>query len=198
MKRRLFRLGLFLLLGAIINVAVVWGCVFCLPDHGYGERVAYPDEIVPFLDEDDATRVENWSSMLDSVAIGSIERGFGARRVTCGACSGGMCVYTLICSGIPCDSLYGWRLDTSNMPPRVSFLARTEWWGTRDFPLHPLWPGFAINTMFYAAILWLPFAALGRIRRRRRIKRGLCPACAYPIRGGSSDVCTECGKPVKA
>jgi hypothetical protein len=58
----------------------------------------------------------------------------------------------------------------------------------------PLWPGFAINTAFYAGTLWLLFAAPFALRRRRRIKRGLCPACAYPV--GDSAVCTECGKPV--
>src|SRR4029453_17217101 len=42
------------------------------------------------------------------------------------------------------------------------------------------WLGFAINTIFYAAILWLLFAFPSALRRRRRIKRGLCPACAYP------------------
>jgi hypothetical protein len=58
----------------------------------------------------------------------------------------------------------------------------------------PLWPGFAINALFYAAVLWLLFAAPFALRRRRRIKRGLCPACAYPV--GASDACTECGKPL--
>jgi hypothetical protein len=62
-------------------------------------------------------------------------------------------------------------------------------------PQDLLWPGFAINTLFYAAMLWLLFAAPFALRRRRRIKRGLCPACAYPV--GASDLCTECGKPVK-
>jgi hypothetical protein len=56
---------------------------------------------------------------------------------------------------------------------------------------NPLWPGFAINTIFYAAILWMLFAAPFALRRRRRIKRGLCPKCAYPV--GARDVCTECG-----
>ena len=57
-----------------------------------------------------------------------------------------------------------------------------------------LWPGFAINTLFYAAILWVMFAAPFALRRRLRIKRGLCSACAYPI--GTSPVCTECGAAV--
>jgi hypothetical protein len=67
----------------------------------------------------------------------------------------------------------------------------------RALPLRPIWPGFAINTMFYAAILWLLFAALhpgGFVRRRIRARRGQCPACAYPV--GASNVCTECGRPV--
>jgi hypothetical protein len=61
-------------------------------------------------------------------------------------------------------------------------------------PLRPLWPGFAINTIFYAAILLALFFAPGSVRRMIRRRRGLCPACAYPV--GTSPVCTECGKPV--
>jgi hypothetical protein len=65
----------------------------------------------------------------------------------------------------------------------------------RLIPVRPIWPGFAINTLFYAGILWLLFAAPFALRRRRRIKRGLCPKCAYPI--GTSNVCTECGAAVQ-
>ena len=76
-----------------------------------------------------------------------------------------------------------------------------EWWLVEvpvirvGVPLLPLWPGFAINTVFYAAILWMLFASPFAMRRHRRIKRGLCPACAYPV--GTSDKCSECGKPVR-
>ena len=61
-------------------------------------------------------------------------------------------------------------------------------------PYRIIWPGFAINTIFFAAILWMMFVFPGALRRKWRITRGLCPACAYPV--GSSPVCTECGKPV--
>jgi hypothetical protein len=64
----------------------------------------------------------------------------------------------------------------------------------RAIPTKIIWGGLAINTLFYAGILWLLFAAPFALRRRRRIKRGLCPACAYPV--GESDVCTECGQPL--
>ena len=63
---------------------------------------------------------------------------------------------------------------------------------TRVLPLLPLWPGFAINTIFYAAILWVVFFAPGMVKRTLRRRRGQCPACAYPV--GTSPVCTECGK----
>ena len=65
----------------------------------------------------------------------------------------------------------------------------------RPVPALPIWPGFAINTVFYAFVLWLLFAAPFALRRWRRIKRGLCPKCAYPV--GTSDVCTECGARVR-
>ena len=65
----------------------------------------------------------------------------------------------------------------------------------RFLPYAPLWPGFAINMVFYAAVLWLPFAGFRFARRRIRARRGQCPACAYPI--GTSNVCTECGAAVR-
>ena len=61
----------------------------------------------------------------------------------------------------------------------------------RMLPLRPLWAGFTINTMLYATTLWLLFGAPFMLRRRRRIKRGLCPKCAYPV--GTNERCTECG-----
>ena len=82
-------------------------------------------------------------------------------------------------------------LDPAVMLSRTSFGTPMK---PRTIPLIPLWPGFAVNTLFYAVILWMLFAAPLALRRRRRIKRGLCPACAYPV--GDSSVCTECGKQV--
>ncbi len=59
-------------------------------------------------------------------------------------------------------------------------------------PLGPIWPGFAINTIFYAAILWLPFAPF-QLRRNLRVKHGLCIKCGYDLRGTEHEVCPECG-----
>ncbi len=61
-------------------------------------------------------------------------------------------------------------------------------------PLVPIWKGFAVNTVFYATILWLLIRGPFALRRFLRVRRGLCPKCAYPM--GESAVCTECGKPL--
>jgi len=58
-------------------------------------------------------------------------------------------------------------------------------------PLRPIWPGFAINTLFYAAVLWVLFAGPFALRRMIRRRRGQCQRCAYPI--GTNERCTECG-----
>lgn len=65
-------------------------------------------------------------------------------------------------------------------------------------PLRPIWPGFAINTAFYATcylLVILPLgAALRAAARQRRRRRGICihRRCGYPIAG--LHTCPECGK----
>jgi hypothetical protein len=66
------------------------------------------------------------------------------------------------------------------------------WSYSRALPLRPIWLGFAVNTIFYAAILWLLIPGPFALRRLIRRRRGLCPKCAYPM--GDSEVCTECGR----
>jgi hypothetical protein len=70
------------------------------------------------------------------------------------------------------------------MPPSIPYL-----------PVRPVWPGFALNTVFFATIVWLLFAAPFALRRWRRVMRGLCPKCGYDLRGAAADAnaCPECG-----
>jgi hypothetical protein len=64
----------------------------------------------------------------------------------------------------------------------------------RVLPLRPILISCAANTVYYAAVLWLMVLGPGTLRRFIRRRRGLCPACGYPI--GESTRCTECGRAV--
>jgi hypothetical protein len=63
-------------------------------------------------------------------------------------------------------------------------------------PTGPIWSGLIVNTLFYAAIVWLMIRGPWETRRRWREWHGRCGACGYPF--GASAVCTECGRPVPA
>jgi hypothetical protein len=63
----------------------------------------------------------------------------------------------------------------------------------RRLPVVPCWPGFLIDSIFYALILWLLIPGPFVLRRLIRIKRGRCPKCGYDLRGDLKRGCPECG-----
>jgi hypothetical protein len=64
----------------------------------------------------------------------------------------------------------------------------------RGLPYRPLWPGFALNTLFYAAIAWGLWQVPLAIRRRRRRRLNRCMKCGYDRAGLALDAaCPECG-----
>ena len=66
--------------------------------------------------------------------------------------------------------------------------------GKDDYlPLRLLWPGFAINTVFYAAILWLLTLGPFTVRRIIHRRQGRCIKCGYDLRGAEHKACPECG-----
>ncbi len=66
--------------------------------------------------------------------------------------------------------------------------------GRYSVPLRPIPLGFTLDTLFYAAILAALFLAPSRLRRSLRLRRGLCPACAYNLVGLTpGTACPECG-----
>jgi hypothetical protein len=76
------------------------------------------------------------------------------------------------------------------VPQSVQEILSTQ---TMTLPCVPLWSGFAINTIFYAAVLWMLFAVPVKLRKWRRIKRGQCASCGYSLRENTSEKCPECG-----
>jgi hypothetical protein len=67
----------------------------------------------------------------------------------------------------------------------------------RHLPIMPLFPGFAIDTAFYAAAWWMllftPLPLYRTARRRLRVSRGMCPSCGYDLKGSPGGACPECG-----
>ena len=180
----------FLLAGSVVNVAVAWACAAWSP---------YKD--VWHLNR------RYWPGSGPIYRSGKREVGVGIERSLVTYSNADVILTYLFrtSTGWPCLALTG---EVGGYDKGSGIVLKNKWFGgpvnrggfpmtalgAAVLPLLPVWPGFTVNTLFYAAILWLltcgPFALRRFIRRRR----GLCPACAYPV--GESDVCTECGKPL--
>jgi len=63
----------------------------------------------------------------------------------------------------------------------------------RFLPLRPVWPGFAIDALFYGSLWFALACAFVSAKRRLRTFRGRCPRCAYDLRGRLAAGCPECG-----
>ncbi len=89
---------------------------------------------------------------------------------------------TVLDAGWPCYALWGllweWRVppEPGLHSPSLSHsfqlrgrFVSGKWRAPRLIPLRPIWPGFAINTLFYAVVLWLlicgPFALRRLVER---------------------------------
>jgi hypothetical protein len=193
-KRAVIRVTLFLLLGAIVNVAVAWGlCRTPKWNTPYSSKVAtrvdaeqwwQANALASFPRDRELIEVMEWKRFANRYwAVSTFTH--SADRF-----ESGWPLYALERSHwTKILEVYQHR----HALPLTPWLA--EWLGTEYLPLRPIWPGFVINTLLYAAILWLLFVLPFALRHRSRIRRGLCPQCAYPI--GASDTCTECGAGVK-
>ncbi|MEE9128668.1 MAG: hypothetical protein V3T84_01525 [Phycisphaerales bacterium] len=209
-----------LLLGAVINVAVAWGCAFSVYI-GRSTTVMWETRLGPQHywvvtrnNRQGATRivsgrarsrsliielrpdllVPRWSRL--SKPTREFEATGSERRI---ADARGWPMISMCCV-IDFKALYlgtrknvvegGVSLEALHRPGSPELLLRA-------LPLRPIWLGFTINTVFYAAVLWLvmfgPFTARRMIRR----KRGCCIKCGYDLRGtsggGGGGVCSECG-----
>ena len=197
MRRSLTKLVVFLLLGAIVNVAVAWGCAawselrFTIyrdpPD--YVSRVwrhDFGDEAYDGFDRHSFDRRRGVGVRWDRFWVFQRDRGEGMWR-------------SFYQMGWPDHAVEGWHevMGLEELATRWA-LDTGIWVGSGDsgrpliLALRPSWPGFAVNTIFYAVILWLPFAPF-QLRRYVRVKRGHCIKCGYDLRGSSGGGCPECG-----
>jgi hypothetical protein len=225
-RRWLITIVIFLLAGAVVNVAVAWACAVWIDivlildqrsdtagftwgshdgldyfrwEHWAGARFfvfrgfqrASNSSEVPF----DGWHPPWASHFLDGMTTESPEGPRAYRRRIAEARGW---PHLALHGGYGVDlnpegTVYPWFALMLDQPPArtPNPLSSAE---ARFLPLRPISPGFAVNTIFYAAILWLLILGPFVLRRFLRAKRHLCPWCAYPV--GESVACTECGKPL--
>ncbi len=228
MKRWTIRVVLFLLLGAIVNVAVAWGCALSV-DLGVYTAVRFGARTVAAFHRDlRETDFDGWKLMRRAAPGGRVvavvpEKASAPRGsanpddVPADAASAyrRLCKYTDRPVNWPpgswkslVDQSRGWPMlamccqyEYNSYIPGTTFVVngieiddgQTVIGEAIVLPLRPIWPGFAINTILYAAALWTltlgPFTARRAIRR----KRGWCLKCGYDLRGEFSAGCSECG-----
>jgi hypothetical protein len=218
MRRWALRVFLILLLGAIVNVAVAWGCLLGLRHRSDTIEDWDDDASVHAIVAELGWDVESWRFF-----AGVTDHDFGVMQREVSMYSPrtetsapfGVIVATSTDAGWPLyaptgriiwphNSYLEWRANGQAMKPdrkvecgwAYSAIVTTPKFRTTEtllVPLRPVWPAFAFNTVFYAAVLWMLFAAPFALRKWQRIKRGLCPKCGYDLRGTDSAACPECG-----
>ncbi|UCD74193.1 MAG: hypothetical protein JSV91_10430 [Phycisphaerales bacterium] len=84
--------------------------------------------------------------------------------------------------------------DPATIAPGPGMLPQNpDFYSALVLPCRPMWPGFVINTLIYAAVLWLLLRGLPAVRRAVRAFNGRCTNCGYDLRGTPGTACPECG-----
>jgi hypothetical protein len=217
-RKIITRVVVFLLLGAVVNVAVAAALWFCGERPATGTFQSFDNwETRPATSRDLATwerwKEDAWPSApngtlhqskfgmrfrhmigvtgrFDSTDLTTVEWKERAKGRSFFSIKSTECGWPLTCVRVD------FATEHVGMPPRQNI--RLGGWriGQVWIPNEVALDGFFLNTIFYAAGIYLLLTAIGALLRWRRIRRGLCPACAYPV--GASEVCTECGRTLPA
>jgi hypothetical protein len=178
--------------GAIINIAVAWSLTIRNDAHG----ISFQTDSTA-IDADHAAVI--WKRYAPSAAHEQAGKGVQLRRLGVVECV----VYPKSetpspsdgAPNVACEWRFGWPFPTlrtgahASQPERFhdAWVSQLECnalglhQGQR-LPAGPVWSGFVINTIFYAAILWLMIRGPAETRRRWRELRGNRGRCGYPRR----------------
>jgi hypothetical protein len=214
-KRRLLKPFVFLLVGAIVNVAVAWACAICKPIAQSPQRTG--DAYFVFLDDAAwfIARTERFGT-LHFYSSTDLPRDVPATteylRPADPFLDRALPRWTRARQGDPgsfinvYEDAWGWPmvcLRTSPLTSASRDAVTSARWNdvlpleitaskTLLLPLRLIGAAFIIDTVIYACFIWL----LTSLRRWMQILRHQCSACGYPR--GSSAVCTECGAAFRA
>jgi predicted RNA-binding Zn-ribbon protein involved in translation (DUF1610 family) len=205
-KRCATKAIVFLLAGAIINVAVAWACaIFIQYDpslNSYGVwhfEHAQSDSWVMYSTKPGA-EITKVLKLPRRMSVGEAKAVLNGQQLVpkyafpyCSADKS----CKVVSNGWPYLSLHSVVVFGDNKSRRVkSGIPIDRDANGKVLPLNPLIGRTLANTVIYAAIVWMLFAVPGVVRRRMRRKRGQCAACGYSLRGrGTSggEKCPECG-----
>lgn len=214
MKKWPAKIVVLLIIGAVVNVAVAWGIVLWTPQEPRGPGMAvllnqidWPRQAPadwPAPQRQNSGRTWGLSAIQTMAHVLPLD----APRSP-GAVSGwGMSLFQAgwpsRCIEARSDTVnYAGVIPKANLRPAVKLPEALHFLRVREaryrvLPLRPIWPGFAINTAFYAAILWLLTFGSFTARRIIRRKQGRCINCGYDLRGTAQMICSECGYEVRA
>jgi hypothetical protein len=199
-RRTLAKLGLFLLVGAVVNVGVAWGCVHKVNSPPWPPPVSSTDMPAP-----SAWPIE-WREGLPAPTKRTHKRRwlFDEDIVRGGAVRDAV-ISIQYSVGIPLRSMR-WRF-TYDMALRAPGGDRwaivTGAWKLPDHtPLRPKFlpysaspVGFAANSILFGALLAVATGIAHAIGRAHRRARGLCPRCKYPL--ADLPTCPECGEALR-
>ncbi len=199
MKRRLLTIAIFLLAGAVVNVAVAWGCARW---SDWLDMILAPETLGP-TSAPVAWWLDNVPQSWPDKPAYSVTRGTGWYLFTDQGRPHDIEDFFMLNEfrfGVPTKSLACYKLSAPQLSTPPSGRLTISWryaigrfGGDYPLPLRPIWPGFAINTLFDAAILWPLILGPFALRRLIRRRRGLCPACGYDLRHAEHEACPECG-----
>lgn len=197
------RVCVLLLIGAVITVAAAWAVAvwFAFLHWGTMQRSTPTSEEVRWWKATVTPGIDDAPTATSRPGASVTEFGFDCVRMESNAQGASLQAYRWR-GGLPLRSM-GYYTWSDNPDPDDPSVWHSSWrWDVTmvlrgesrlvNFPLTPLWFGFVVDTLFYAALAAVILAAWRWMVRRGRLKRGLCPACRYPI--GRSAVCSECGE----
>jgi len=180
--------------------------------HGLGatQVLAMPRATIEELETPPTELIPGWSDLLKMMNLAEQATAQHLRAIEA---KGGRTLTSLgvimqKAYGWPCRSLY-WNWDNGvnqvNTRPgepitrAIRLPQRQAQFGTlslderRALPLAVIPIGFAMNTLLYAAAMWLLIPGPFALRRAIRRRQGRCVACGYDLRGAEHERCSECG-----
>ncbi len=220
MRRRISKLVLFLLLGAIVNVAVAWGYAlkgsYRFTSNQYDSHATQPRWLLSVSSGVGVTRIsvipnnDIWFAGSATYRPEIIPYWSATQRRP------GANVFDDPLGPWTLEFAYGWPLRSGLAVVRrniyeapgvrnrnnkfaivtgIKILEKPsgEPLPYRTIPIRPIMPGFVANSLMYAAILWLLTLGPFTARRMIRRKRGLCIKCGYDLSHVEHEACPECG-----